>query len=201
MRRIFHGTGVAVSSGCRRKIDTNRALCYHSILTKIRPLRFVLVFAGCLLFAFGVLLTPPVQSADVKFSRTLVKVSHGLLLAFGGHATRDGAILRAPGGFAVEMRDGCNAVNVTILLWSALLAFPAPWKMKALGLVAGSAIVQMLNILRFISLFYIGQYSMTWFDFAHGYLWESLLVLDTMVVFWLWANRVARLAAATHACD
>ena len=42
---------------------------------------------------------------------------------------------------------------------------------------------------RFISLFYLGQYSMTWFDFAHAYLWESLLVLDTMVVFWVWVKR------------
>ncbi len=150
-------------------------------------------------FGFGVLLTPPVQAVDGEFSRGLVKVSHGLLLAGGGHATRNGAILRAPGGFAVEMRDGCNAINVTILLWSAVLAFPAPWKMKALGLTAGTLIVQALNIVRFISLFYLGQYSMAWFDFAHAYLWESLLVLDTMVVFWLWVNRVAQHGAAAHA--
>ena len=75
---------------------------------------------------------------DGQFSQGLVKVSHSLLLAAGGHATCSGAILRAPGGFAVEMRDGCNAINVTILLWSAVLAFPAPWKMKALGLTAGT---------------------------------------------------------------
>lgn len=39
---------------------------------------------------------------------------------------------------------------------------------------------------------------MAWFDFAHAYLWESLLVLDTMVVFWLWVNRVAQYRAAGH---
>ena len=162
----------------------------------IGHLRFVLIFAGGALFGFGVLLTPPVQSVDGEFSRGLVKVSHALLLAAGGHATCNGAILRAPGGFAVEMRDGCNALNVTILLWSAVLAFPAPWKMKVLGLASGTVVIQALNIVRFISLFYLGQYSMAWFDFAHAYLWESLLVLDTMVVFWLWVNRVAQHRAA-----
>jgi exosortase H (IPTLxxWG-CTERM-specific) len=161
-------------------------------LKNIGHLRFVLIFACCMLLGFGVLLTPPVQLVDGRISRELVKLSHTLLLAAGGHATRDGAILRAPGGFAVEMRDGCNAINVTILLWSAVLAFPAPWKMKALGLAGGAVVVQVLNIVRFISLFYLGQYSMAWFDFAHAYLWESLLVLDTMVVFWLWVNRVAQ---------
>jgi exosortase H (IPTLxxWG-CTERM-specific) len=168
-------------------------------LTHLRPFRFVIIFTCCMLFAFGVLVTSPVQSVDVEFSRALVKISRSLVLVCGGHAIQDAAILRSPGGFAVEMRDGCNAINVTILLCSAVLAFPAPWKMKALGLAAGSAIIQALNLLRFISLFYLGQYSMTWFDFVHAYLWESLLVLDTMVVFWLWVNRVARFGAATHA--
>ena len=139
------------------------------------------------------------QAADIRFSQFLVKVSHGLILTCGGHATLDKAILRAPSGFAVEMRDGCNAVNVTILLLSAVLAFPAPWKLKLLGIAAGSAIIQVVNILRFISLFYLGQYSMTWFDFAHAYLWESLIVLDTMVVFWYWVTRVLRVGAASHA--
>ena len=169
------------------------------MLTKLRPLRFVLIFTVSLLIGFGVLLTPPVQKVDVQFSRALVKVSHGLILMCGGHATRDAAILRAPAGFGVEMRDGCNAINVTILLWSAILAFPSSWRMKAAGLLAGSAIIQVINILRFITLFYLGQYSLPWFDFAHAYLWESLIMLDTMVVFWYWVNRVQRANSPSHA--
>jgi exosortase H (IPTLxxWG-CTERM-specific) len=167
-------------------------------VTYVRPFRFVLIFAFCVVFAFGVLLTPPVQFLDGALSRALVAVSHALIIVCGGHATRDDAILRAPGGFGVEMRDGCNAINVTILLWSAILAFPAHWKTKMLGLVAGSLILQLFNIVRFVSLFYLGQFSLTWFDFAHAYLWESLLMLDTMVLFWLWVNRVMRTGAAAH---
>jgi exosortase H (IPTLxxWG-CTERM-specific) len=165
----------------------------------MRTARFAVMFAGCLLFGIGVLLTPPVQAVDRQFSRALVRVSRVLIGICGGQARVEGAVLRDPAsGFAVEMRDGCNAVNVTILLWSAVLAFPAPWMLKALGLLAGSLFIQALNIVRFISLFYIGQYSMTWFDFAHGYLWESLLVLDTMVVFGLWANRASRYGAVPN---
>jgi exosortase H (IPTLxxWG-CTERM-specific) len=166
----------------------------------VRPLRFVLVFACCFLLSFGLLLTPPAQYLDGRFSRALVRVSHGLITLCSGKARVEGPVLRDPAsGFAVEMKDGCNAVNVTILLWSALLAFPARWKSKLWGALAGSLIIQALNLVRFISLFYIGQYSMTWFDFAHGYLWESLLVLDTMVVFWLWVDRVSRSGAVADA--
>jgi len=161
--------------------------------------RFIIVFLLCLLTGFGALFTPPVQRADVAFSRQLVGIAYNLVVLFGGHATRDAAILRSPGGFGVEMRDGCNAVNVTILLFSAVLAFPASWKMKAAGLVAGSVLIQVVNIVRFISLFYLGQWSPNWFDFFHSYVWESLIVLDTMVVFWFWVSRVLRMGTVKHA--
>ena len=37
-----------------------------------------------------------------------------------------GRILRSPSnGFAVEVQNGCNAVNVTILLWAAIATYPA----------------------------------------------------------------------------
>jgi len=176
--------------------------CYQGCLntaSQIRPVRFAIIFTCCFLLGIGLLLTPPVQRADKAFSESLVKLSHGLITVCGGHAQREAAILRASGGFAVEMRDGCNAVNVTILLWAAVIAFPAPWKMKLLGIAAGTVIIQVVNIFRFISLYYLGQYSMTWFDFAHAYLWESLIVLDTMVVFWYWVTRVLRRGAASHA--
>lgn len=156
-----------------------------------RPARFVILFGCCFFLGFGLRFTPPVQAADIRFSRLLVKISHTVILWCGGHASLDGAVLRSPAGeFAVEMQDGCNGATVTILLCSAMLAFPAGWKKKALGLLCGGLIIQSLNIVRFVSLFYLGQYSFFWFDFAHSYLWESLLVLDTMVVFWIWASRV-----------
>ncbi len=162
-------------------------------------MRFAAVFGACFLAGFGLLLTPPVQALDGWFSSLLVRTSHALIVGAGGSATVRGAVLSSAGGFAVQMQDGCNGVNVTILLWSAMLAFPAGWKMKAAGVAAGSLVIQSLNLVRFISLFYLGQYSATWFDFAHHYFWESLLILDTIVVFWMWATRVSRSGAVSHA--
>jgi len=164
---------------------------------------FALLFATCFLLGIGLVLLPPGQRIDEGFSRLLVRISHAAIGICGGAAAMDGAgaILRSPGGFGVEMRDGCNGINVTVLLWAAILAFPAPWKLKAYGLAVGTLAIQLLNVARFISLFYIGQYSATWFEFAHAYLWETLLILDTMVVFWLWVGRVSRSGALRHAGD
>jgi len=166
-----------------------------------RPLRFAVLFAVFLVTGIGLVMLPPVQVIDGQFSRVLVRVSGGLIHICGGKANTMGAVLGAPSGFAIEMQEGCNGVDVTILLWAAILAYPASWKMKVLGLVTGSLAIQVANVARFISLFYIGQYSIAWFDFAHAYLWETLLILDTMVVLWVWVNRASRTEAVPDARD
>jgi exosortase H (IPTLxxWG-CTERM-specific) len=167
---------------------------------RVRPERFLLVFFACLLVAFGLLLAPFMRPAVGRFSRALVETSGMLIGAAGGKALVEGTVLRAPSsGFAIEMKDGCNGVNVMILLWSAVLAFPASRAWKVKGLLAGSAAIQGVNFIRFISLFYLGQYNMNWFEFAHAYLWESLIMLDALVVFWLWAAMVFRSAAVSDA--
>ena len=152
-----------------------------------------MLFAICFLSGFALLTTPLVQPGVIRFSRALVTASGTLIHLYGGSAQVDGTVLRDPSsGLGVEMKEGCNGVNVTLLLCSALLAFPASWTQKAKGLLIGCAAIQSINLVRFISLFYLLQYNRAWFDFAHEYLWESLIMLDALAVFWMWvqvANR------------
>lgn len=165
----------------------------------IRPERFLVVFALCLLALFALLLSPFLQPGVIEFSHGLVSVASALIRICGGHAIVQGTVLRAPStGFAVEMKDGCNGANVLILLWSAVLAFPATWKQKAKGLFGSTLAIQLINLVRFISLFYLGQYSRSLFDFAHDYLWESLIMLDGLLFFGLWVHLVFRGMARPH---
>ena len=166
-------------------------------------LRFFSIFAALFLSGFALLLSPAARPLVTRFSSGLVNVSASLIRVCGGRAKVEGetgTILREPvHGSGVEMKDGCNGVNVTILLWAAVLAFPASWMQKAKGLLAGSLAIQGINVVRFISLYYLLQYSRPLFDFAHEYLWESLIMLDALVVFWLWVQRVFRSVAAHSA--
>jgi exosortase H (IPTLxxWG-CTERM-specific) len=166
---------------------------------RVGPKSFTVTFAVYFVCGFGALLLPPVQAIDGRLSQVLVAISQSLIGLCGGSATVQGAILRAPSGFAIEMRDGCNAANVTILLCAAVIAFPAGWRMKILGAIGGSLLIQAVNIVRFITLFYLGQYSASWFDFAHGYLWESLIILDTLVIFGFWVKHASAAAKPRNA--
>jgi len=151
---------------------------------------FLALFALAALVQFAVLLAAPVRPLVDGFSGRLASFSAWLIGALGGACSHHGAFLTNPTkGFSMEIRDGCNGVNVVILLWAAILAYPAGWKWKLAGLGGGMAAVEILNLLRLISLYYLGQYSWPVFEFAHLYLWEMLIILDAIVVFGFWSRR------------
>jgi len=158
-------------------------------------LRFLVLFPVCLAAGFALLQVPLVAAGVARFTSGLVGISAALIHIFGGKAQVLGSVLLSPAtGFSVQVENGCNAVNVTILLWSAILVFPAPWLDKLKGLAVGTLALHGINLLRIITLYYVGQYNRAWFDFAHLYLWESLIVLDTLAIFWGWAILVRRRA-------
>jgi exosortase/archaeosortase family protein len=54
--------------------------------------------------------------------------------------------------------------------------------------------VQGLNVVRIISLFYLGQWNMTAFEWAHLYIWQALIMLDVLIVWLIWVRRINRSA-------
>lgn len=157
--------------------------------------RFLIVFVLCLAAGFGLLLAPFSQPAMERGTAGLVTVCGGLVHFFGGSVVaRQQTLTNPASGFSIEVKDTCNASNVTLLLWAAILAFPAPWIQKGKGLLLGTVAIHLLNLVRIVSLFYLGQYNMQWFDFAHLYVWESLIMVATMAVFSVWVRQVRRAA-------
>ena len=157
-----------------------------------RMLRFLVLFPIFLAVGFCALLIPFLHPAITAFTRGLVEVSAMVIRLFGGNAAAHQVILQNPSnGFAMEVLDGCNGDDVVVLLWAAILAYPASWSQKGKGLLAGTATIYVINFLRIISLFYLGQYDRQWFEFAHQYVWESVFVLLTLTIFWMWVRRMA----------
>ena len=155
--------------------------------------RFLIWFPLCLLVGLALLQVPAVDACVERLTGVLVDVTAAVIHLFGGKALVSGATLSSPvNGFAVRVENGCNAVNVSVLLWSAILVYPAGWKDKVKGIVAGTLLLHSLNLVRIVSLYYLGQYNRSWFDFAHLYLWEGLIVVDTLAIFWGWVILVRR---------
>jgi exosortase H (IPTLxxWG-CTERM-specific) len=80
-----------------------------------------------------------------------------------------------------------------------MLAMPAPWRLKLLGIGLGFLAIQAMNLLRIITLFYLGQWNDTLFEWAHLYVWQALIMLDVLIVFILWLRFIPARKARKHA--
>lgn len=90
----------------------------------------------------------------------------------------------------VQIVAGCNGIEACLVLFAAILAFPAPWGYRLKGMIIGFFAIQSLNVVRVISLFYLGQWSYKVFEFAHLYAWQVLIILDAVVVFLVWLAKL-----------
>jgi exosortase H (IPTLxxWG-CTERM-specific) len=148
--------------------------------------RFFLLFIFVGLTAYGLVYLPPVREHVIgPFTEAITYIAGWLIRLFGGQVQIHGNMLSIP-GFAVEILDMCNGVEATLILWAALLAFPAPWLYKGKGLLIGTLSIHALNIIRIISLLYLGAYNERWFHWVHWYLWDALIMLDILIVFLAW---------------
>lgn len=151
-------------------------------------LRFLLVFLLVQGILFGVEMLQPVQSSVIlPWTSYLADASGWLVSAFDPNVATSGKVVRSTvNGFAVSIEPGCNGVEAMIVLLAAIVAFPAPLVYKFKGLFWGFIAIQGMNLVRIISLFYLGQWSRELFDWAHLYIWQALIMLDALIVFLIW---------------
>jgi exosortase H (IPTLxxWG-CTERM-specific) len=163
--------------------------------------RFITLFLIYLFALFALELLEPIdEHVILPFTSGIAKVSVWLVSLFDPHVIAYGKVLESTkNGFAISIERGCNGIEAVIILVSAMLAFPAPWKHRLVGIGLGFVAIQALNLVRIISLFYLGQWNRTWFDWFHLYLWQALIVLDALVAFLVWLRYLPRREALAPA--
>ncbi len=156
--------------------------------------RFFLIFATVLVALFSLEMWNPVQAnVVVPFTGLLAKISAFVIAPFDENVIAMGKVLRfRDTGFAVSIESGCNGVEATIVLIAAVVAFPADWKSRCLAIVFGFLAIQALNIVRIISLFYLGDWNTEVFKWVHLYLWPALIMLDVLIVFIVYLRHLGR---------
>jgi exosortase H (IPTLxxWG-CTERM-specific) len=156
--------------------------------------RFVIIFLLVLVSLFTIEMQIPVQQKLIEpFTGLLAALSAGLILPFDDSVRAFGKILQfGDTGFAVSIEAGCNGVEATIVLIAAVLAFPASWRDRLIAIVLGFLAVQVMNILRIVSLFYLGDWNLEVFSWVHLYLWPALIMLDVLIVFIVYLRYLAR---------
>ena len=171
-------------------------------------IRFFVLFTVLLVGLFTLEILQPVERLVIlPFTSLVADVSVWLITLFDDNVIAVSNVIRdKASGFGVRIERGCNGVEALIILFAAIFAFPAPLKNKLIGFAIGFVAIQGLNLVRIISLVYLGQWNQVAFEWFHLYLWQALIILDALVVWLVWlrtlpqarARRAADTAAATQ---
>jgi exosortase H (IPTLxxWG-CTERM-specific) len=153
--------------------------------------RFVGIYAVVLSAGFLVLALRPVNDHVVNHYTTFVAHEARLALnLLGEGATVTGQVLSSP-RYSVAIFNGCNGLEAILIFVSGVVAFPASWRSKVLGIVLGFVAIQVFNVVRVVSLFYVGVHRQEWFTVAHVLVWQSLVIVFGVVLWLVWVRRYA----------
>ncbi len=125
----------------------------------------------------------------------LARVSGAVCSLLANDVRVEGPAILVPQGPAVDLRKGCDGLPAVIVFAAATLAYPCPWGVKAAGLLSGFLVIQLLNVLRVVSLFWIRLVRPELFDEAHVLVWQCVIVLLVLVTWSVWESRWAAPAA------
>ena len=67
-----------------------------------------------------------------------------------------------------------------------IISFPATWKKKFLGIVAGFIVIQIINIIRIVVLAYSSIYFKTLFEYIHIYIAQGMMIAIALGIYLLW---------------
>ncbi|MEI7660565.1 MAG: exosortase H [Bacteroidota bacterium] len=167
-------------------------------LQKLPVLFFVLGFAVLMILFYLCWLSDFFQTGiQPHIVSVNARISSFILNIFGMKTTVTKEVI-ASTFFSISIARGCDGMEAMALFATAILAFPSAWKFKIMGVLAGVALLFMLNIVRIISLFYIGLKYPKIFEFMHVEVWQAIFIIVAigLWIFWIkWSRREVRDAA------
>ncbi len=134
---------------------------------------------------YTLLATPYFDGMLYSYLEANAWLSNAILKALGQHTAVTGVTIQSP-KFAVAIQRGCDAVEPTWLFCSAVLSFSSSWVHKLLGVFAGIILLQILNLIRIVSLFWIGLHWPEIFNSVHMEIWPVVFLLVAILLFIGW---------------
>lgn len=152
---------------------------------------FVAKFCAALIVFYAIVALNPVNDfVIVPFTAIVARCAAAILGTLESGIQVTGTVIRSP-RFALDVENGCNGIEAAILLAAAILAFPSTLRSRLIGLAVTGVAIELLNLVRLGSLFWLGEYHRPIFDFFHVAVWQSLVILAAIAMFIFWSLRFA----------
>jgi exosortase/archaeosortase family protein len=92
------------------------------------------------------------------------------------------------GRTSLTVAKNCDAMDVTLLFSAAVVAFPAPWRRRLVGIAAGVAALTIVNVLRIASLYFVDLRWPSAFETIHAEVWPLAIVALAAGAFLGWSR-------------
>lgn len=151
--------------------------------------KFVVLFAIYLILEYLFLYFFPEDFENWQ-RENIAKLLWRILSFLGVEVKLNGDTITFPTG-AIKIVYECTGGFAFFIFSSAVLAYPASWKIKLLGQVFGFVTIFVLNMFRLIFISLILLKLPVFFDFVHKYLWQASFTVVVIFLFILWVEKWA----------
>jgi len=111
-----------------------------------------------------------------------------ILSLFGQGVQAEGTQILSK-GLTLNISIGCDGVEAMALFAIALVSMPVAFALRLRGLGIGLLILILVNIFRIVSLYFIGTYWNSTFEFFHVYFWQVAYIIIAAMIWYWWADK------------
>ncbi len=84
----------------------------------------------------------------------------------------------------------CNGLELMVLYIGFIVCMPSKFHRKLLYIILGIIVLDLTNIFRCVGLIYLREYYEIYFDFAHHYLFNTLVYTATFIMWILYSRKI-----------
>lgn len=132
----------------------------------------------------------PKETVDFFVINLTIGVSKFFLESMG-HTVFTGTerVIGIDGTSGLWIGDNCNGMSLFGLFSGFIIAYPGEWWKKLIYIPVGIVLIELMNIIRIISLAILDTHSRAWTEFNHTYTF-TIIVYGFIFLLWMfWVNK------------
>jgi len=160
--------------------------------------KFVLVFLGILTLSYGAYIKFRDSEQMERYLEIVAIPVVWCVKPISESVFRDGTYV-AYNEWGMRIVPDCSAIPSMSIFTAAVIAFPALWRKRLLGLLLGIPFLFVVNVLRLACLLVVGQNEeflertlgiSNMFNIAHVYIWQAVFIIFVIGIWLFWVKNL-----------
>lgn len=159
--------------------------------------QFYFLVGRFLAYLFGASLAFSLFKAHEYLEPLQTAIASGAALGarlLGDEASASGAFITVHDYQAIFINHECTGIFVLVIYAAFLLAYPASWLQRLVGIAVGVTVLEVVNVARLSILTMIAARWPQLFDYFHEYIWQGIFVAMLALLVASWIDTVNRKA-------